>query len=223
MCRIRRGSATSLLPLFVEILRRHVAPGARILDPFAGTGRIHDLHPEWDTVGVELEPDWAALHPRTRQGSALDLPTGLGTFAAVVTSPCYGNRMADSHNAADPERRRSYTHDLGRTLHPDNTGTLHWRNGGKGSLGYRDFHEQAWGQVVTVLDPGGVLVLNIKDHYRDGLLQPVSAWHTAVLGSLGLNYIDSQSVTTPRLRAGANRELRAPELVFVFGKGSGSG
>jgi hypothetical protein len=26
-----------------------------VRDPFAGTGRIHELRPDWETVGVEIE------------------------------------------------------------------------------------------------------------------------------------------------------------------------
>lgn len=78
-------------------LARYVAPGDTVLDPFAGIGGIHVFAPEYDTVGIELEPEWAACHDRTRLGSALDLPFPDSSVGAVVTSPCYGNRMADQY------------------------------------------------------------------------------------------------------------------------------
>src|SRR5690606_16073322 len=118
----------ALLDEFRSILEHHGMPGDNILDPFAGTGRIHELQDDgWETVGVEIEKEYADMHLDTVHGSALDLPFDPETFAAIVTSPTYGNRLADSHNASDPERRRSYTHDLGHDLDPDNSGTLHWR------------------------------------------------------------------------------------------------
>ena len=84
-----------------------------VLDPFAGAGKIHRLAtPTRRTVGVEIEPEWAATHPGTIVGNALALGFGAESIDAVVTSPCYGNRLADHHEARDGSTRRSYTHDL---------------------------------------------------------------------------------------------------------------
>jgi hypothetical protein len=213
-----------LVDLFRTILAEYGIPGDNILDPFAGTGRVHELQTDgWDTVGIELEPEWADLHPDTRVGDATDLPFDPESFGAIITSPTYGNRLADSHNATDPERRRSYTHDLGRDLGDTNTGTLHWRTSppgreAAGSLDYRTMHEKAWGEAVLVLAPGGLFILNCCDHVRDGLVQPVTAWHCWALGRLGLDYVESRSVPTRKLRQGANGDLREQEQVHVFRK-----
>jgi hypothetical protein len=212
-----------LIDLFRQLLTAYSHPRVTVLDPFAGPGGIHDLHPEFETVGIEREPEWANLHPRNRIGNALDLPFDIDSFDAVVTSPTYGNRFADSHNASDPERRRSYTHDLGHDLSPENSGVLHWRTSpaGKEAIGsaeYRAFHERAWDEAVLVLRPGGLFILNICDHVRDGLIQPVAAWHTWCLGRLGLDYVESRSVPTRKLRQGTNGELREQEQVHVFRK-----
>lgn len=200
----------NLLPIFADALDGYDV----VLDPFAGTGRIHELPNQ--TVGVEIEPEWADLHPDTFHGTALDLPWEDAEFDAICTSPTYGNRLADSHNASDPERRRSYTHDLGRTLHADNSGAMQWGDE------YRDFHETAWGEAVRVLKPGGRFVLNIKDHIRDGVQQPVSAWHVACLTRLGLelNADLSAGVPTRHLRQGSTPERAGQELVLVFDKGT---
>lgn len=215
-----------LVDLFRAVLTEYGAPNRQVLDPFAGTGRIHELQSDgWDTIGIELEPEWANLHPDTRVGDALDLPFDPESFGAIVTSPTYGNRLADSHNASDPERRRSYTHDLGRDLDEANTGTLHWRTsppGGAalGSLDYRAMHEKAWDEAVLVLQTGGLFILNCCDHVRDGIVQPVTAWHCWALGRLGLDYVESRSVPTRKLRQGANGNLREQEQVHVFRKPS---
>lgn len=116
-----------------------------ILDPFAGTGRVHELRSlgHW-TLGVEIEPAWASLHPGTVCGNSLHLADVLAgrRFDAIVTSPVYGNRMSDAHDNRDTckacggtgavgagvtgngrcrtclgsgiSMRRSYTHDLRR-------------------------------------------------------------------------------------------------------------
>ncbi|MGH9892778.1 MAG: hypothetical protein ACREA0_12470 [bacterium] len=178
----------------------------RVLDPFAGVGRVHELRKmvtwELETVGVELEPEWANLHPDTHVGNALALKFADGSFDAVVTSPTYGNRLADHHNARDSSLRRSYTHDLGRQLHDDNSGGLQWGEE------YRDFHVKAWLEAKRVLHDGGRLVLNISDHIRRRQRQYVSSWHTETLLFLGFRLVDAMRVETPRLRQGANGSAR---------------
>ena len=201
-----------ILPVLAELLEpEHV----RILDPFAGVGRVHELpeYVDWpvDTVGIEIEPEWANLHERTLLGDALDLPFESDEFDAVVTSPTYGNRLADSHNAKDGSVRRSYTHDLGRALSQDNSGNLHW------GPHYRGFHETAWTEARRVIRPGGRLVLNISDHIRQGKRQYVSSWHTECLLGLGFVLTDTSRVQTQRLRAGSNSSVRvSSELVLAF-------
>lgn len=203
-----------LLPKFAQFLE----PGWHVLDPFAGTGGIHDLRQLIDvkTTGVEIEPEWAEKHPDTHVGSALDLDFDDERFDAVVTSPTYGNRLADHHEASDPDKRRTYRHDLGRALSPDNSGSLQW------GLKYRDFHRTAWEEALRVLRPGGRFVLNIKDHIRDGRQQYVSDWHLGTLRDLGCVLVDCDRLAPPHLRFGANADLRvAAELILVFSKETG--
>jgi SAM-dependent methyltransferase len=200
--------SSALFPVFTELLEGF----HRVLDPFAGTGRIHDLAGH-ETVGVEIEPEWAAMHHGTIVGNARALPFGDASFAAICTSPTFANRLSDHHNASDPERRRSYAHDLGRPLSPDNSGALPWGDD------YRRFHRAAWAEVVRVLAPGGRFVLNIKDHIRGGEWQDVSAWHVRALLTLGLELVAVRPVVTPHLRQGANTEVRVgAEMVVAFTK-----
>lgn len=200
-----------LLPKFAQFLE----PGWHVLDPFAGVGGIHELRDFIDvkTIGVELEPEWAEKHPDTQIGNALDLDFDDEVFDAIVTSPTYGNRLADHHEAADPEKRRTYRHDLGRALTVDNSGSLQW--GPK----YRDFHVAAWEEALRVLRPRGRFVLNIKDHIRGGDRQHVTDWHLGCLRELGCVLIDCDRLAPPHLRFGANADVRvSAELVLVFSK-----
>lgn len=183
-----------------------------VLDPFAGTGRVHELGvPSW---GVEIEPEWASLHARTLVGNALELPFRDGSFDAVVTSPTYGNRMADHHVAKDSSKRNTYRHTLGRALHPANSGQLQW--GPK----YEGFHLAAWAEVDRVLAPGGVFVLNVSDHIRKGKIAEVSLFHVwAMCTKYGYRPPDEERIFTQRQRQGANGAARVPyESIFVFTK-----
>lgn len=101
-----------ILAAIRELLDKWHPGGGMLVDPFAGTGKIHQLRepsaPEtrndesrWSTLGIEIEHEWADLSPWTQQGDALQVPVNQGTADAVVTSPCYGNRMADCHENRD--------------------------------------------------------------------------------------------------------------------------
>ena len=187
-----------------------------MLDPFAGVGGVHNLDPhgdpqragfgadnDWiDTIGLELEPEWAHQHPWTMVGDATALPFRDCTFDVVVTSPTYGNRMADHHNGRDGSKRITYTHTLGRPLTPGNSGAMHWGEG------YRTLHSQVWKQVDRVLRPGAFLVLNVSNHIRKGNEIGVSEWHRDTLMKMGFTVTDEVEVQTPRMGFGANRETR---------------
>ena len=204
----------------IEVVADQLPEEGVVLDPFAGTGRIHETATdERETIGVEIEPEWADLHDNTQQGNVLDL-FGTTTIKpesvdAIATSPTYGNRFADSHEASDADARRSYTHDIGHELHPDNSGRMQWGDR------YREFHLKAYKQSVAALKPGGHFVLNISDHVRNGQLQGVPLWHVGVLMQMGLQWVGCQVVTTQRLKQGANSDARASgEYVVTLKKKS---
>lgn len=205
-------------------------PGALALDPFAGTGGVlglvsaggfqwtlSELEPEWaleaelrmvanDIAGVVLCQDWLKLgvHPSLQ-----------GSFHLVVTSPAYGNRMADKHQPSreDTSRRITYRHRLGRPLTEGSAAGMQWGDD------YRAFHEAAWERVWDVLVPGGLFVLNVSDHVRGWEKMPVSAWHEGVLREIGFQRVDGEQVVTRRMKFGANADARVEwESVIVWRK-----
>ncbi len=191
----------------------------RILDPFGGVGGIHSLQTDKRlTWAIEIEPEWAAA-------SAFHGPTVCADFfemafsepyAAVVTSPTYGNRMADNHEAKDDSKRITYRHVLGHELSENNSGGMQWGDE------YRRFHEQAWGRVFDeCLVDGGLFLLNVKDHIRAGHKQPVVKWHKATCKNAGFQFIADVAVGVRGMGFGANGKARVEnEHVLVMRKPS---
>lgn len=200
----------SLLPVFASM----ITPSTYGLDPFGGTGKIFllcKLVPEISVECIEIEPEWANYDTRIKVGNALALPFEDGTFDWVCTSPTYGNRMADHHNARDNSHRNTYRHALGRTLHPDNSGAMQWGEQ------YRAFHLRAWGEVRRVLKSGGVFILNCKDHIRQKKVVRVCDWHKQALIDLGFQIVDEKPIECPGNRFGQNGDCRVnSEMVFKF-------
>lgn len=208
--------SVQLAPLLSSLIHSTPHPRGPVLDPMAGIGR-HHLATHYN----ELEPEWAAQcpGPNVTIADARHLPYPSNTFPVVITSPVYGNRMSDHHNARDDSTRNTYRHTLGRPLHRYNTGQLQWNTGNHLGNTYKSLHEEIWREVLRVLMPGGVFILNVKDHYRKYVLQPVTHWHDSFLRSLGLSKMISRYVSTPGNRYGENGELRVDgESVIVYGK-----
>lgn len=104
------------LDIFSQLVNREsirLGRTVRVLDPMCGVGSIHDIAgPDVETVGSELELPFVAVAQQlfpdrmTVQGDAAALSFPDGAFDAVVVSPDYGSRLADSHVAKDPCRCR---------------------------------------------------------------------------------------------------------------------
>lgn len=198
----------------MDILDNALMGYRRILDPFAGVGKLAQVRP--DAFLLELQYKWIKQGKPfpVLVGDAHSLPFETYTFDAICTSPTYGNRMADHFTDHQPQKgykRNTYQHFYGEPLHPNNSGLLQW--GEK----YRDFHKIAWAECKRVLRPGGRFILNISDHIRAKKRIYVSEWHISALESLGFIFWDATEVETPRNGNGQNRELRVEcEYILIF-------
>ena len=215
----RHGHPATYSDDVLTVLAAYTFPGMVIVDPFAGVGGIHQLRSLVDVVtfGVELEPKWAERGGCLVGDARLvdEHPDLVDVVVdAIMTSPPYGNRMADVYDPDDPYHRDTYTRHLGEQLQPDNAGGLQW--GEK----YRAVMVAAWAAANRKLAPGGWFVLNIKDHVRGDVVQHVAAWHVNHLVHIhGLHLEAHHMVPSGGLPAGANAAQRVPcEEIYVFRK-----
>ena len=155
---------------------------ARVLDPFAGVGGVHDLRAHgFETVGVEIESEWASQHEGTICGDSRKMPFDADEFNAVLTSPTYGNAMAEDR-VPDLTRGevQTYTARLGRKLTDGSTARFQFANDE-----YRALHARVWAECWRVLKPDGIFVLNTKDPVIATGVVPITAWHCRCLTEHG--------------------------------------
>lgn len=218
----------------------------RVLDPFAGVGRERladalGTAAVYDVVGVELQPEWG--DSITVQGDATDLPAEWsGRFDAVVTSPCYGNRLADHHDAKDPCKACNGKGYVDPESHPQAPVTcttckgtqLSWRNtyahalrrqggdlvtgsaaGMQWGRAYRELHKDAIMEMLRCTAEGGLVVVNMSNHVRDGVEQMVVEWWVNELLVRGCGLVEVRRVRTPRQGFGANGDTRVDGEVVI--------
>lgn len=226
----------------LDIFDRLLPASGSVLDPYAGTGKLHELAtPTRTTVGVELEPEWARWHADTIIGDSADLDFVDGLFDAVATSPDFGNRMADPyagercktcdgrgtvtddavnwHSCDDcagtgrqlRSRRHTYRLSLGRPMSEGST-VSQW--GPK----YRDLHRPHIVEFMRVLKPGGMVLLDIKNHRRAWEEQLVAEWWRAEIVRQGGLYIAEHPVDTDGLQHSGPDTNDLPEVVLEFRK-----
>ncbi len=191
----------------LNLMDEWLTPTGLVLDPFAGIGRIHTLNTETrHTVGIEIEPEWAEASEFTYLGDARVVLRhwDSSVFAAIATSPAYGNRMADQYDGRDGSKRRTYRTALGRELSAGSGAALQW---GKE---YRELHRDVWRECVRVLAPGGQFILNCKDHVRKGKVVPVTDWHWSTLTAMGLSTHQAKMIPLRGYGYGANANARVP-------------
>ena len=164
----------SFICIFAEILK----DSKKILDPFAGTGKIaliKDFGFCGEIYANEIEPEWIKPNKyncdfiTTEDAEFLQYPDGF--FDAICTSPTYGNRMADHHIAKDGSKRNTYTHCIGRQLSDGNTGKMQW-----GSE-YMEKHDRIYKHLASLVKNGGLFVCNVKNHIRKGKEIDVKSFH----------------------------------------------
>lgn len=222
------------------LLRRWGCPDdGFVLDPYGGVGGIHKLRElgGWTTVCVEREPEWheqacrlyPALTGHTVLADLLSLVRLGDGMDAIVTSPAWGNRLADTYMGGSDEKagrapsarsRRTYSIALGRVPDEGSSCTLDFERG-RGGDAYRNLHVRHLRHMATLLKPGGVVIIDIADHERKKQRQRVTDWWEMALG-MTIGFVEERRcVEAARWTYGANRK-RYPETLLVAVKGGAS-
>ncbi len=205
----------SFIPKFAELL----IGCENVLDIFGGVGKLALIKEHGFTGKVicnELEREWAETSTHKVDewhiGDAANMAWAeSNSFDAICTSPTYGNRMADHHNAKDGSKRVTYKHFLGRDLNEANTGKMQWGEN------YRQKHLEIYKECGRVLKNGGLMIVNVSDHIRKGQVVNVVEWHKDALTNFGMKLLNEIKIETPRMGLGQNAKSRVQhECILVF-------
>jgi len=208
----------SILKRLGALLPVYLPAPAILHDPFAGVGKGVNFLQSLGYIswGTELEPEWAEQSDHVIcmdffKFAAQEVARRAFPVDGVVTSPAYGNRMADV------DMRESvagtYAKSLGRKASEGSSCHLQWGDA------YRRFHEDAWHAVTSILRPGGLMVLNVKNHIRAQHEVHVAEWHLSVFEALGYHLLRDELVSTPSLRRGENSQARVDHEHIYFLEG----
>lgn len=187
-----------------------------LLDPFAGSCKIAKLkeHMNVNVTCVDIEDGWDKVATPDRfivcDSEFFHSDT---IFDCIVTSPTYGNRMADHHVARDGSKRNTYTHRYGAPLTKGSTAVMQFGEA------YKDKHIRIFKNLRHCIIDYGLLIVNVSDFIRNGERVQVVSWWKDMLTNVGFEYFGELKVPTPRNRFGANADKRVDyENILLFTK-----
>lgn len=180
-----------------------------IIDVMGGTGKaglLKQYNPQIKSVTInELEREWAEQAVGNGADKAIvgDAKEVKGTWDCIVTSPPYGNRMADNFKAGKPDSmRRRYAGDLGRTPSEGSTCCLHFGRG----------YEELMKEIVvafTINIEHKRIVWNTSNFIRQFKEVDVLSFYKELFIDLGYILVAHEQVETKRQKGvGANTHLR---------------
>ena len=197
----------------------------RLIDPMAGGGGIFALtdhamlhDPRWEIAAGEIENDFAKADrrvDRTDAVTALSFETRHGPPAAIVLSPPFGNRMADTYlpPESDDSIRLTYAVALGHAPDPGSAAGLRF------GPAYRGLMAQIYAAVVHAAGPDTIVIVEIADHVRDGRRVAVADWTRWTIQMLGLRWDRTETWRWRRVRFDTSGiEVRDDLLVFRGGR-----
>jgi hypothetical protein len=190
------------------------------LDIMGGTGRIgllKEINPLiTKTISNELEKEWAIQGIENKVdeiiiGDAKNLKLSVD---CIITSPPYGNRMADNFKPSKPSSmRKLYAGDLGRTPSNGSVCCKHFNRG------YEEIIKEIYDNVIKNVQHD-LFILNVSNFIRKFKEVDVISWYLNYFKENGYYLKYRYDIVTRRQRGvGANAHLRVPtEFIGVFSK-----
>lgn len=209
-------------PEVLDAIRGLIDDTILVHDPFAGAGeRLGALCDEigCEFSGTEIEAAFI-VDSRVVQGNSTDGSTYPVEPYTIVTSPVYPNGIADSFEARDNSKRRTYRSALAkivghdRELHPDNQGRWGYR-GTPLSSPARAVYWSIAERVIGCWQDADAAIVNVSDFIAGDRQEPVVAGWTRLLAAAGWD-VSAIPVSTKRWKYGANRERRVDAEVLLL-------
>ena len=223
-----------MLPELARILiREYTRPGDWILDPLSGIGTtgVEAIHLGRHYVGIELEPQWAALQrqnlelareqgaagrfavleadarrlSRASEGLRRDL-TEAGRINAVITSPPYGDRLRSVRTPSRPMLRLIAERKIGRDVIPATYGTGGDNLGNLSDPEYLVAMRKVYTGCYAVLKPGGLLIVVLRPGRNRSRLRPLHHETARLCVRLGFEFLDERVAVLARVVAVPGRE-----------------
>jgi hypothetical protein len=187
-----------------------------LCDPMAGVGRIDQLGDKFTYHLNEIEPEWAnqidSKHTVTI-GDACDYT--LPANCMVVTSPPYGNRMADYFvSPTRPESMKGrYAGALGHRLSDGSAASMKFGNK------YQETMTTCYEHIFSQMQTDQLFLLNISNFIALYKEVNVCGFYLDMFTRNGYTLDNMTPVTTPRNTYGANGSLRvAHEALMLWRK-----
>ncbi len=195
--------STELLPVLAKYCY------GDIIDIMGGTGKaglLKQFNEKIKTVTInELESEWAIQAKQNGVDTIItgDARTVTGRFNVIVTSPPYGNRLADNFKPSQHDsKRRMYAGDLGRAPSNGSTCCSHFGRGYESQM--IDIISRAIKNIIH-----DRIVWNTSNFIRDFKEVDIFSFYKRVFESLGYKIVARERVSTKRHRGvGANTHLR---------------
>ncbi len=182
-----------------------------IYDPMAGIGKITELGNAYKYHCNEIELEWSS-QIQADIVTACDAKNVMFIPGSVViTSPPYGNRMADCF-ITDNKRSMMgrYAGDLGRRLSKGNAGALNFGNS------YTLMMTEIYQSIFNRMSKGESFILNVSNFIKNGVEQNVIGFYLTLFVINGYTLDSCQPINTPRdKRHGANSHVRVDHEVVM--------
>lgn len=201
---------------------RHTSSKPIIFDCYGGSGerlRLLGDRTGMTVRGVEIEPKFI-IDPCVTVGDAQDPSVYPDERHIIFTSPTYPNGMADAHQINDTSRRYTYTAALGHLPNVNSQARYGYRSTRRnGKSRKRQKYWEIANNTVKNWGNAEMIIVNVSDFYatRGGAteLEPVVADWSDLLAKHGYPMQALIPVKTPRMKNGANRDVRVGHEVLI--------